>query len=166
MGLLHCSPFRALTGRRRWRQAHPATVRRQWPGHRTGNFARNAPTRARNAAAQATYREKELGVPSGESQPRLDLGDLRAAYRHPMRRWAVAVDHRATALLTDESDRRHRHEVAAMDANEQAGIELGLGFRDRPRAHPLAGAVMHLGVMGVGADAAGPRAVDEMGAGG
>src|SRR5713226_6723058 len=46
-----------------------------------------------------------------------------------------------------------RHNMAAVHPDEQAGIELGFGFRNRPRAHPLPSAVMDPGIMGVGADA-------------
>jgi len=49
-----------------------------------------------------------------------------------MRRRAVELDDRAVALLADEGHVRDRHDVAAVHPDEQAGIELGLGFRDRP----------------------------------
>ena len=92
-------------------------------------------------------------MPSGETQPRLDLGDLGAADGHAMRRRTIKLDHRAVALLSNEGNMGDRHDMAAMDPDEQAGIELRFGLRDRPRTHPLAGAVMHPGIMGVGPEA-------------
>src|SRR5665213_776254 len=97
--------------------------------------------------------DARLCVPSRQPQPRLDLGDFGAADRDPMWRRAVEFDHRAVTLLADEGDVGDRHDVAAMHPDEQPGIELGFGLRDRPRAHPLAGAVMDFGVMRVGPDA-------------
>ncbi len=81
-----------------------------------------------------------------------------------MRRRAIKLDHRAVAFLAHEADMRDRHDMAAVHPDEQAGIELRFGLRDRPRAHPLAGAVMDPGVMGVGPDAAHVGGIDEMGA--
>src|SRR2546429_5491324 len=43
-------------------------------------------------------------------------------------------------------------------------IELRFGFRDRPWAHPLAGAVMDPGIVCVGPDAPDIGGIDEMGA--
>src|SRR3954467_5117915 len=80
-------------------------------------------------------------VPLRQPQPRLDFGDLGPAHRHPVRGRAVEFDDGALALLADESHMRHRHDVAAVHPHEQAGVELRLGLRDRPRAHPLPGAV-------------------------
>src|ERR1700683_5210808 len=81
-----------------------------------------------------------------------------------MWRRAVELDHRAVAFLAHERDMCHRHDVAAVDANEQAGIELRFGFRNRPRAHPLAGAIMDPRVMGIGPDASDVGGIDKMGA--
>src|ERR1700761_484039 len=92
-------------------------------------------------------------VPPGQAQPRLDLGDAGPTHGNPVRRRSVEFDHRAVALLAHEGDMRDRHDMAAMHPEKQPGIELGLGLRDRPRTHPLAGAVMHLGIMCVSADA-------------
>src|SRR5260370_14436536 len=88
-----------------------------------------------------------------EPKARLDLGDLGAAHRHAMGRWAIEFDHGAVAFLANQGDMRDRHDMAAVHPHEQAGIELRLGLRDRPRAHPLAGAVMDPGGMRVGPDA-------------
>ena len=103
-------------------------------------------------------------MPPGEAKPGLDLGDLGAAHRHAMRRRAVEFDDRAIAFLANQGDVRHCHDVAAVHPDEQAGVELGFGLRDRPRAHPLPGAVMHLCIVGVGPDAPDIGAIDEMGA--
>src|SRR6202521_3146548 len=92
----------------------------------------------------------------------LDLRDLGAAHRHAMRRRPIKLDHRAVTFLAHEGDMGDRHDMAAVHSDEQAGIELRLGFRDRPRAHPLAGAVMDPGIVGVGPDAPYIRAIDEM----
>src|ERR1700709_2380796 len=81
-----------------------------------------------------------------------------------MRRRAVEFDHGAVALLADETDMWDRHDMAAVDPDEQAGIELRFGLRDRPRTHPLAGSVMHPGIMSVGPNAAHIGSIDEMGA--
>src|SRR5258708_7879672 len=104
-----------------------------------------------------------LSVPPGKSQPRLDLGDLGAADGHAMRRWAVELDHRAVAFLAHEGDMRHGHDMAAVHPDKQAGIELRFGLRDRPWAHPLAGAVMDPGIMRVSPDAPDIGRVDEVG---
>src|SRR3984893_18728653 len=106
------------------------------------------------------------GVAPREPQPGLHFGDLGAADGNAMRRRAVELDHGAIALLADEGDVRPRPDVAAVDANEQAGIELGFGFRNRPRAHPLAGAVMDPRVVRVGPDASDIGGIDEMRVGG
>src|SRR3954453_16147546 len=98
----------------------------------------------------------------GEAEPSFDLGDLGAADWNAMRRGAVELDHRAVALLANKSDMGDRDDVAAMDAHEQVWIELSFGFRDRPRRHPLPGAVMHPGQMGIRPDAAHLRDVDEV----
>src|SRR5712692_8018682 len=81
-----------------------------------------------------------------------------------MWRWAIEFDDCAVTFLADEGDMRDRHDMAAVHPDEQAGIELRLGFRDRPGAHPLAGAVMDPGIMRVCPDAPHVRAVDEMSA--
>src|SRR5437899_12347469 len=101
-------------------------------------------------------------IAPGETKPRLDLGDLGAAHWHAMRRWAIEFDHGAVTLLANEGDMRDRHDMAAVHPDEQAGIELRFRFRDRPWAHPLAGAVMNPGIMRVGPHAPHIRAVDEM----
>src|SRR5450755_2513803 len=98
-------------------------------------------------------KQVRLSVPPRQPQPRLDLGDLGAADGDAMRRGTIKFDHRAVAFLAHEADMGDRNDMAAMDANEQAGVELGFGLRDRPRAHPLAGAVMDAGIMRVGPDA-------------
>src|ERR1700722_9869153 len=103
-----------------------------------------------------------LRAAPGESEPRLDLGDLGATHGNAMRGRAVKFDHRSIALLANEADMRDRHNMAAMDPDEQAGIKLGFGLRDRPWAHSLAGAVMNPGVMGVGPDAAHIGCIDKM----
>src|ERR1700738_147158 len=102
-------------------------------------------------------------MPPGEPQPRLDLGDLGAAHRHPVRRRTVEVDHGPIAFLADEGHMRNRHDVAAVHPDEKSGIELGFGLRDRPRAHPLPGAVMYPGIMCVGPDAPDVGGIDKMG---
>src|ERR1700722_12314659 len=111
---------------------------------------------------RALMRASNVMIAPVEPEPRLDLGDLGTADGHPVRRGAVEFDHGAVAFLAHESDMRHRHDVAAVDANEQAGIELRFGFRNRPRAHPLAGAVMDPRVMGIGPDAPDIGGIDEM----
>src|ERR1700680_1520135 len=97
-----------------------------------------------------------------ETEPRLDLGDLGAAHGHAMGRWAIELDHRAVAFPAHQGDMRDRHDMAAVHPDEQAGIELRFGLRDRPWAHPLAGAVMDPGIMGIGPDAPDIRAIDEV----
>src|SRR6266446_546637 len=97
-----------------------------------------------------------------EPEARLDLGDLGAAHGHAMRRWAIEFDHGAVTFLANEGDMRDRHDMAAVHPDEQAGIELRLGLRDRPRAHPLAGAVMNPGIMRVGPDAPHIRRIDKV----
>ena len=92
------------------------------------------------------------GVAPRKPKPRLDLGDLGAAHGNPVRGRAIEFDHGAVALLTDEAHVRNRHDVAAMHPDEQARIELRFGLRDRPRAHPLADAVMHPCIVGIGPD--------------
>jgi len=104
------------------------------------------------------------GVAPREAKPGLDLGDFGTAHRHPMRRRTIELDDRAVALLANEGDMRDRHDVAAVHPDEQAGVELGLGLRDRPWAHPFPGAVMDLGVMGIGPDTSDIGDIDEMGA--
>src|SRR5512143_2622304 len=99
-----------------------------------------------------------------ETEARFDLSDLGAAHGNAMRRWAVELDHRTVTLLADEADMRDRHDMAAVHADEQAEIELRFGLRNRPRAHPLAGAVMNSRIMGIGAHAPDIRRIDEMGA--
>src|SRR6266550_716448 len=103
-------------------------------------------------------------IAPGETKPRLDLGDLGAAHWHAMRRWAIEFDHGAVTLLANEGDMRDRHDMAAVHPDEQSGIELRFGFRDRPWAHPLAGAVMDPGIVCVGPDAPDIGGIDEMGA--
>src|SRR5258708_34729114 len=80
-----------------------------------------------------------------------------------MRRWAVEFDDGAFALLADEGHMRDRHDMTAVHPEEQARVELGFGLRNRPRAHPLAGAVMHPRIMRVCADTAHIGGVDEVG---
>ena len=103
-------------------------------------------------------------VATCETKPGFNLGDLGAAHRHPVRRRAVEFHDSTVAFLADEGDMRHRHDVAAVHADEQTGVELGFGLRYRPRAHPLPGTVMHLCIVSVGPDAPNVGAVDEMGA--
>src|SRR6476660_9952171 len=81
-----------------------------------------------------------------------------------MWRWAIEFDHGAVTFLANEGDMGDRHDMAAVHPDEQAGIELRFGFRDRPRAHPLAGAVMDARIMRIRPDAPHIRAIDEMGA--
>src|ERR1700722_12830225 len=114
------------------------------------------------AAADSIRSGLVSGVTPREPEPRLDLGDLGATHGNPVRGRAIEFDDGAVALLTDEADMRDRHDMAAMHPDEQARIELRFGLRDRPRAHPLAGAVMNPGVMGIGPDAADIRCIDEM----
>src|SRR4029450_14131486 len=59
---------------------------------------------------------------------------------------------------------RDGDDMAAVHTDEQAGIGLGLGLGNRPRTHPLAGAIVDLGIVGVGPDASDISRVDEMGA--
>src|SRR6267142_4137738 len=101
-------------------------------------------------------------MPSDEAEPGLHLGDFRSTYRHAMRRRAVELDDRAVAFLANERDVRHCHDVAAVYPDEQSGVELGFGLRNRPWAHPFPGAVMHLCIVSVGPDAPDVGAVDEM----
>src|SRR6266550_852001 len=101
-------------------------------------------------------------IAPGETKPRLDLGDLGAAHWHAMRRWAIEFDHGAVTLLANEGDMRDRDDMAAVHPDEQAGIELRFGFRDRPWAHPLAGAVMDPGIMRVGPHAPDISRIDEV----
>src|SRR5258708_40109177 len=103
-------------------------------------------------------------IAPGEAEAGLDLGDLGAAHGHAMRRWAIELDHGAVTFLANEGDVRDRHDMAAVHPDKQAGIELRLGLRDRPRAHPLPGAVPAQGLMGVGPDAPDIPAIDEGGA--
>src|SRR5258707_15721639 len=101
----------------------------------------------------------------GEPKPCRHLGDLGAAHGNAVRRWAIEFDDRAIALLAHEADMGDRHDMAAMHPNEQTGIKLRLGFRDPPRAHPLAGSIMDPRIMGVGPDAAHAGGTDEERAG-
>ena len=71
-------------------------------------------------------------MPSRQTEPGLDLGDLGAAHRHTMRSGAVELDHRAIPLLAHQADMRDRHDVTTVDADELAGVELGFDLRDRP----------------------------------
>src|SRR5262249_29826325 len=103
-----------------------------------------------------------LRVPPDEPEPCLHLGDLGAADGNPVRGRSVELDDGAVALLADEADMGNGNDMAAVHPDEQAGVELGFGLRNRPRAHPLAGAVVDAGVMGVGPDAADVGRVDEM----
>src|SRR5882757_2370354 len=103
------------------------------------------------------------GVTAREAEPGLDLGDLGAAYRDPMRGRAIEFDDRAVTLLAHEGHMRDGHDVAAVHPDEQAWVELGLSLRDRPWAHPLSGAVMDPGVMGVGPHASDIGGVDKVG---
>src|SRR5882757_1988515 len=104
------------------------------------------------------------GVTAREAEPGLDLRDLGAAHRDAMRRRAIELDDRAVTLLAHEGHMRDGYDVATMHPDEQTRVELGLGFRDRPWAHPLPGAVMDPGVMGVGPHASDIGGVDEVGA--
>src|SRR4030081_2693572 len=97
-----------------------------------------------------------------ETEPGLDLGDLGAAHGNAMRRRAIEFDHGAVTFLANEGDMGNSHDMAAVYPDEQAGIELRLGLRDRPRAHPLAGAVVDPGIMGISPDAAHISRIDEM----
>src|SRR3982750_1055331 len=156
----------SLLARGRWWEAGWRGSKTQSCGHKDGKSARNADNRARNASALSTYWRSNgtmrLGVASCETKPGFDLGDLGAAYGHPVRRRAVEFHDRAVAFLADKRDVRHRHDVAAVHPDEQTGIELGFSLRDRPRAHPLPGAVVDLGVMGIGPDAPDVGGIDEM----
>src|SRR5260221_6247667 len=135
-------------------------------GHKVREFARNAASPARNASVLATLATQSglnrLRRASGKTKPGLDLGDLGAAHRHTVRRWAIELDDRAVTLLADEADMGDRHNMAAMHPDEQAWIELGFSLRNRPRAHPLPGAVMDPGVVGVGPDAPDIGGIDEV----
>ena len=71
-------------------------------------------------------------VAPGKTEARLDLGDLGAADRNAVRLWPVKLDHGAVAFLAYENDMRHRHDMAAVHPDEQSGIELRLGFGNRP----------------------------------
>ena len=92
--------------------------------------------------------------PVGEPESGLHLGDLGAADWNPMRCLTIELDDRAVALLADKRHMRKRNDMAAMHPKKQAGVEMRLGFRDRPRTHPLPDPVMDLGIMCVGPDAA------------
>src|SRR5260370_1409785 len=81
------------------------------------------------------------------------LGKAGPVHWRPMRDRAVDADNGAVAFLADEDHMRERHDVAAMDPKEERGIELRLGFRNRPGGHAFAGAVVDLRVMRVGPDA-------------
>ena len=151
---------------RRWAEALPGIFHRQGGG---GSFVTSRGNSHEMRASTHEMRQAARPNPSSRDElrrarpkPRLDLGDLGAAHGNAMRRRAVEFDHRAVPLLAHESDVRDRHDMAAVHPDEQAGIELRFGLRDRPRAHPLAGAVMHPGIMGVGPDAAHIGGIDEM----
>src|SRR5579871_1904094 len=105
-------------------------------------------------------------MPSREPKSRLHLGDLGAADGNPVRYRAIKLDNGTIAFPANETDVGNRDDVAAVHANEQIGIELSLGFRNRPRTHPLAGPVMNPGVMRVRPDAADIGCIDEMRAAG
>src|SRR6266487_1883031 len=155
MRLLH-SPFADVGGHADWRCS-----KAQSRGHKVEKIARNADCRARNASALPTY---SGSMPPDEAEPGFDLGNLGPAHRHAMRRRAVKLDDRAIAFLANQGDVRHRHDMAAVHPDKQTWIELSLGLRDRPRAHPLPRAVVDLGIVGVGADTPDIRGVDEVGA--
>src|SRR6516225_3767999 len=104
------------------------------------------------------------GVTPDQAEPRLDLGDLGPAHRDAVRRRPIELNHGAVTLLAYEGDIGDGHDVAAVDAHEQAGVELRFRFRDRPRAHAFPGAVMDPGVVRIGAYAAHLGGIDEMGA--
>jgi len=101
-------------------------------------------------------------VAPGKTKPGLELGNLGATDRDPMRRRAIELDHRAVPFLAHEADMRDRYDMAAVHPDEQAGIELCLGLRNRPWAHALAGAVMDPGIMSIGPDAAHVSRIDEV----
>ena len=92
--------------------------------------------------------------PVGEPESGFHFSDLGAADRNPMRCLTIELDDRAVAFLADKGHMRKRNDMAAVHPKKQAGIEMGLGFRDRPRAHPLPDPVMDLGIMCVGPHAA------------
>ena len=79
-----------------------------------------------------------------------------------MRRRAVEFDDRAVSFLADKGHMRERNDMAAVHTEEQAGVEMRLGFRDRPRTHPLTDTVMDLGIMCIGPDAADLGGVNKM----
>src|SRR5258706_15848328 len=120
--------------------------------------------RVRGAFANSTQSHSALRMTPCETQPRLDLGDLGAAYGNAMRRRPIKLDHRAVAFLAHQGDMRNRDDMAAMHPNEQAGIELRFGFRDRPRTHPLTGAVMDQRIMGISPDAPHAGRIDKVSA--
>src|SRR5579864_2852087 len=74
----------------------------------------------------------------------------------------VELNDHALALLADEGNMRDRDDVASMNANEQLGVELGLGLRDRPWAHPFAGTVMDARVMRIRPHTSHIGRIDEM----
>src|SRR3954451_25416470 len=166
MGLLHSSLGRFSLARGRWWEAGWRGSKTQSCGHKDGKSARNADNRTRNASALSTYCRSNGTMRSSvapcETKPDFDLGDLGPANGYPVRRRAVEFHDRAVAFLADERDVRHRHDVAAVHPDEQSGVELGLGFRYRPRAHPLTGPVMHLCIVSVGQVEREVGAVNEM----
>src|SRR6266446_4322102 len=105
---------------------------------------------------------RRSSMPARQPEPGPDFGDLGAADGNAMRRRSVELDDRAVALLADEGHMRDRHDVAAVHPDEQAGVELGLGLRNRPWAHPLAGAITHPGIMRIRAHAANIRRIDKV----
>src|SRR5947209_4581635 len=135
MRLLHSS-FADVGAEADWSRS-----KAQSQGHKVGKIARNADSRARNASVLPTY---SGGMPPDEAQPGFDLGNLGPAHRHAMWRRAVEFDDRAIAFLANQGDVGHCHDVAAVHPEEQSGVELGFGLRNRPWAHPFPGAVMHL----------------------
>src|SRR6267154_6620480 len=64
----------------------------------------------------------DSGVAPGEAEPSLDLGDLGATHRHPMRRRTIELDDRAVAFLANQGDMRDRNDVAAVHPDELAGV--------------------------------------------
>src|SRR6201988_3820057 len=79
------------------------------------------------------------GRPLCEPKAGLHLGNFGSADGYAMWFGPVELNDHALALLADEGHMRDRDDVASMNANEQFGVELGLGLRDRPWAHPFAG---------------------------
>jgi hypothetical protein len=119
-------------------------------------------SRTKCVRVHASISPESSDRPVGEPESGLYFSDLGAADRNPMRRWAIQFNDRAVAFLADQAHMRKCHDMAAVHPKKQAGVEMRLGFRDRPRAHPLPDPVMDLGIMCVGPDAAYLGGVDKM----